>query len=218
LRSEAQQVLEPFDFTGLDADASLSRRTALQEMDVAGALIAVRPLYRCGVDPDSLLEAKCWSQPLVPVRGRGRREVYWQGLQFDVDWSIHQAPWDLLATLAERAYSLQGADAFDLEGGRRSRLKDRRHRLIRFLPASLNEKIHPAGRGTYKLALRPEEICLLRYAEDERLAELPTGQTQTRPCQPNTPESEAVVASRSWRQRLRLLPKLKIRAICVIIT
>jgi len=126
---------------------------------------------------DSSLEAKCRSQPLVLVMGRGRREVYWQGQRLDVDWSIHQAPWDLLATLAERACSLQGADTFDLEGGRRSRLKDRRHRLIRFLPASLNEKIHPAGRGTYKLALRPEEICLLQYAEAERLAELPTCRT-----------------------------------------
>ena len=66
-------------------------------------------------------------------------------------------------------------------------MKDRRHRLIRFLPASLNEKIQPAGRGTYKLALRPEEICLLQYAEEERLAELPTGQTQTRPSQSNRP-------------------------------
>jgi hypothetical protein len=147
----------------------------------------VRPLYRHGADSDCLLEAKCRSQPLVMVMGRGRREVYWQGQRLDVDWSIHQAPWDLLAILAERACSLQGADRFDLEGGRRSRLKDRRHRLIRFLPASLNEKIHPAGRGTYKLALRPEEICLLQYAEEERLAELPTGQTQTRSCQPNAP-------------------------------
>jgi len=144
---------------------------------VAGALIDVRPLYRGSADPDSLLEAKCRSQPLVLVMGRGRREVYWQGQRLDVDWSIHQAPWDLLATLAERACSLQGADTFDLEGGRRSRLKDRRHRLMQFLPASLNEKIHPAGRGTYKLALRPEEICLLQYAEAERLAELPTCRT-----------------------------------------
>jgi len=154
---------------------------------VAGALLDVRPLYRHGANPDSLLEAKCRSQPLVLVMGRGRREVYWQGQRLDVDWSIHQAPWDLLATLAERACSLQGADTFDLEGSRRSRLKDRRHRLIQFLPASLNEKIQPAGRGTYKLALRPQEICLLQYAEEERLAELPTGPTQTRPSQSNTP-------------------------------
>jgi len=52
-------------------------------------------------------------------------------------------------------------------------LKDRRYRLKQMLPGPLDAKILCAGRGTYKLDLGPNEVCLLHYAEDERLAEVP---------------------------------------------
>jgi len=83
---------------------------------VAAALLDLGPMYRAGVDPEALVEAKCRAHALVLVMGRGRREAYWQGERLDVDWSVYQAPWDLLTTLAERVRSVQGIDAFDLEG------------------------------------------------------------------------------------------------------
>jgi hypothetical protein len=139
---------------------------------VVAALLDVGPLYRQGVDLEAVIEAKSRSHPLVVIMGRGRRAVYWCGQLVEVDWCAHPALWDFLALLAEGAKSGQGTDSFDLAGAAPRSLKDRRSRLKGLLPASLNEKICPAGRGTYTLCLGADEVCMLHYQEEERLGEV----------------------------------------------
>jgi hypothetical protein len=138
----------------------------------ATALINLTAMYRIHVGPDTVLETKRRAFPLVVVTGPGRREVHWHGQLLDVDWVANNAPWDLLAALVERVKSAQGADAIDLKLAIRGSLKDRRYRLKSLLPADLDDKVVPAGRGTYRLDLRPEEVCLLRFEDDERLTEI----------------------------------------------
>jgi hypothetical protein len=145
---------------------------------IATALFDIAPLFRERPDATTVLEEKCRSHALVVVMGRGRREVYWQGELVDVDWCGQRAPWDLLAALVESATSAQGADAFTLGDETRGALKDRRHRLKKLLPQSLDDAIQPAGRATYKLALGPEAICLLRYEEDKQFVEWRGGQAR----------------------------------------
>ena len=143
---------------------------------IAAALLDVAPLYRAGADPATLVAARCRSHRLVVVTGRGRREVNWRGQPVAADWFVYQAPWDLLAALVEGCLGGQGVDGFDvLPDGARGSLKDRRSRLKKLVPAELDEAIRPAGRGTYQLALPPDEICLLAYEDDERFVEIPGG-------------------------------------------
>lgn len=139
---------------------------------VAAALVNVTEIYRKNVDPEALVEAKCRLFPLVLVTGQGRREVYWQGCCLEVDWFTSNAQWDLLTAMVERVKSAQGADEIDLKLAIHGSMKDRRHRLKSCLPANLNEKIESVGRGTYRLALRAEEVCLLRFDNDEQLVEV----------------------------------------------
>jgi hypothetical protein len=139
---------------------------------LAAALINVSGMFRKDVDLDAVVKAKCQSCALVIVTGPGRRDVYWKGHLLKVDWVSHNGSWDLLAALVERVKSAQGADAVDLKLAIKGSLKDRRHRLKQLLPADLDEEIQPAGRGTYRLALQPEKVCLLRFEDDERLTEV----------------------------------------------
>lgn len=139
---------------------------------VAGALVDVAPMYREGLEPTVMIAAKARFHQLVVVMGTGRREVYWQGQLLEVDWFTQDAPWDLFAALVERVKSAQGADAFDAKGGLSGSLKDRRHRLKKLLPPGLDEAIRSAGQGTYKLSLPAKDVCLLRYEDFERLAEV----------------------------------------------
>lgn len=134
-------------------------------------LLDVATMYRTGLDSATIIAAKCRSHPLVLVTGTGRREAYWRGKLINVDWSLHSALWEFFAALAERATSRQGADMIDLTESIRGSMKDRRSRIKSLLPADLNEKIKPAGRGTYKLALEPREVCVLEYQGHESLTQ-----------------------------------------------
>ena len=148
---------------------------------VAAVLLDMAPLYRTDEDPTAMLEARYRSHRLVLVMGRGRREVYWQGQLVEVDWFVQKAPWDLLAALVEGVRSGRGVDTIDVLGEEaRGSLKDRRSRLKRLVPTRLDEAIGPAGRGAYKLNLRPEEVCLLEYEGAERLAECYGGAAEDR--------------------------------------
>jgi hypothetical protein len=139
---------------------------------IAAALIDVTDMYRHEIEPEAVIGEQCQDHALVLVMGPGLRRAYWQGTLIDQDWTNQTMPWDLLCTLAEHAKTERGVDAMvSQEGDRGGSLKDRRHRLKNLLPADLNERIQPAGRGTYRLALAAHEICVLQYEDNERLVE-----------------------------------------------
>lgn len=139
---------------------------------VAAALLEVTPFYRSSPSAEDILAEKVCAHALVVVMGRVQQKVHWYGNLVNTDWSTQRAQWDFFTTLVERAKTGQGVDASNLSGDAPTRLKDRRSRLKTLLPEDLDARIRVAGRGTYKLNLRPEEICLLQYQEDERLVEL----------------------------------------------
>jgi hypothetical protein len=151
--------------------------------EVAAALVEIGPMYRTEIDIQAIAEDKIRSHRLVLIEGPGQRAVYWEGEQVEADWFRQAAQWELLTVLVEGAKFARGVDAFDLPGKDRESLptgrglKDRRCRLKQLLPASLNQQIHSAGRGTYRLVLRPEEVCLLRPVEQERLMEVRAGES-----------------------------------------
>jgi hypothetical protein len=139
---------------------------------IAAALLDVGSSYRAAVDVESLIEEKRRLHTLVVVIGAGRREVHWRGERIECEWTTQEGPWIFLSTLAERAKSRLGIDAFTNGDKGPSPLKDWRYRLKKLLPATLNEQIKPAGQGTYKLALRPDEVCILGFEESERVVEV----------------------------------------------
>ena len=149
------------------------RRDASVAEQIAAALTEFAGMYRRPFEPEELIEQKRQSHALVLVMGRGSRAVYWRDDLVAQDWSVHATPWDLLCVLAEQSKTGQGVD-WVLWRDRHDRgpLKDRRYRLKKLIPADLNQKIKSAGQGTYQLDLRPEEICLLHYEDNERLVEL----------------------------------------------
>ena len=139
---------------------------------VAAALVDVAPLYGDELDPQVMIEAKCETHRLVLVNGVGRREVYWGNTLLTADWVANKGPWELLVALVDRAKSKQGADGTIMQDTVPGSLKDFRSRLKKLLPPDFNERIKPAGRGTYRLHLDPGEICSFRFWEDERLEEV----------------------------------------------
>ncbi|NLS97892.1 MAG: hypothetical protein GXX96_37615 [Planctomycetaceae bacterium] len=147
------------------------RRVGLEVTDpVAKSLGQVWPLYRQPIMEEEIIERACREHRLVMVCGVGFRAVYWKGEEVTVDWRNKTLRWEFLLGLAEAAMKKQGVDAFLEKTGRGPKpLKDRKARLKQDLPADLYELIQPAGRGTYKLDLPPEEIGLLEYDEESRL-------------------------------------------------
>lgn len=137
---------------------------------IAAALTEVAPLYRSAEDSEALLQQACARHDLVLVDGAGRREAYWKRQLFGISWLDHQAPWRLLLTLAERLVSGRaGTDGFQIDCS----VKDARSRLKKMIPQELNEHIDAAGKGTYILNLNAEQVCLMRWCEDERLVRWP---------------------------------------------
>ena len=178
---------------------------------VAAALLDVAALYRSAVDIPSLIEAKTRRHPLVVVMGRGRRETYWQGQLVPVDWTVHEAVWQFWSSLVEQVKSGQGVDAFDPDRGGRGSMKDRRHRLKRCLPQSLEQKVRPAGRGTYRLTLSTDEVCLLQFDEEERLSEWEARKGRHGPL-----TVPAVTRARLKIQRIRLHAQRRINIYCCV--
>jgi len=148
-----------------------SRADSVVAERIATALMDIGPIYRSTIDPELLIAEQCRTHRLVVVAGRGRREVFCNGELVNFDWFANNAVWEFLLVLVEAAKSAQGADAFHLGHKGPTTWKDRRHRLG-LLASSLDEWIVSAGKGTYRLTLRPEQICLLEHTDNEFLVEV----------------------------------------------
>lgn len=142
---------------------------------VMAALLDVSDRYRQRVEPKDVIRDACRSHALVLIRGVGVQTVIWKGKEVEFDWTSTRALWDFLVVLTERALEGLAVDShiwrhrkYDTKP---APLKDCKHHLKqrKILPDDLFEKIEPAGRGSYKLDLRPEEICLLQYSDDEQI-------------------------------------------------
>lgn len=143
--------------------------TALVEQ-IAAALTEVAPLYRRVEDSEALLRKSHASHDLVLVDGPGHHEVYWKRQRLDDQCLRQEAPWRLLIALAERLLSGgSGTDGFQIDRS----AKDARYRLKRLIPREMDEHIVAAGEGTYVLDLKAEQVCLLRWCDDERLVPYP---------------------------------------------
>ena len=164
-------------------DTGVPERIAAALLDVAPLVQNVNP-----IDPETEIEKKCQTHELVVVMGPGRREVYWRRLRIDVDWFKRQSSWNLLSSLVESARIGVGTDVVDLDGraveSPKERavcsLKDARHRLKDLIPDSLDQRIKPSGRGTYKLDLPRERVCLLQFEQVDFLAEAGTAKSTRR--------------------------------------
>lgn len=142
---------------------------------VAAALLDVSDRYRQRVEPNEIIQQACRSHALVLVCGVGVQTIVWKSKNVKYDWTSNRALWEFLVVLTERALEGLAVDSHLWRHRKYDKkpapLKDCKHRLKnrKILPQDLFEKIKPAGRGSYKLDLRPEEICLLQYSEDEQI-------------------------------------------------
>ena len=103
----------------------------------------------------------------------GARQAFWKGKRIPAAWTDHAALWDFLWTIAERALKLQGMDGFaSNDEERAAALKDRKHRLGKIVPRDLFEKIRPVGRGTYRLEIPPDDICLIQNRDQDSFVAL----------------------------------------------
>lgn len=128
---------------------------------IAAALTEAAGLYRSQEDQEERIRELSMRYSLLIVEGPGKRDAYWNGELVVAEWQKHEKPWSLLLAMAERQLLGRGADVFDANCS----AKDARHRLKQLIPDDLNEKIVPAGRGTYKLELKTGEVYILQCRE-----------------------------------------------------
>ena len=137
---------------------AVNRQVLAIPEQIAAALTEAASLYRSPEDQEDRIRELSLRHSLLIVEGPGRREAYWNGEVLDADWQKHEKPWSLLLALAERQLLGRGADGLDANCS----AKDARHRLKQLIPDDLNRKIAPAGRGTYKLELGTDDVCILQ--------------------------------------------------------
>ena len=161
------------------------RVTRRQEWDVperaAAALIDIAEIAR-RQPPDELIEEMKATKRLVLIEEqrqgffdgtaieRNDQRVFWHGRD--------DLMWELLWTLADRAGVRRSVDCYCLSNRKAQEpreppslqaVKDRRSELKKLIVPELNQLIEGAGRGTYRLRLEPEDICLLGWFNAERL-------------------------------------------------
>jgi hypothetical protein len=150
-------------------DAIENRQNFALAEQIAASIAECASIYHSNQDAEEILRQALVEYRLVLVEGPGRREAYWRGLAVGDRWSRQNACWQFLVAVAEAAKSKTGVDAFDLN----SAVKDARGRIKRSIPPELDSLILPGGRGTYVLDLDPEQICILRFEAEDRLAAQP---------------------------------------------
>jgi hypothetical protein len=98
------------------------------------------------------------------------QSVFWHGRD--------DLMWELLWTLADRAIVRRSVDCHCLSNRKAQiaqeppsvqAVKDRRSDLKKLIIPELNKLIVDAGRGTYRLELDPDDVCLLGWFNEERL-------------------------------------------------
>lgn len=151
----------------------------------AAALVDIADIA-CRQSPDDLIDEKRRSKRLVLIEEE--RRGYFDGEPIeasngDDNWhGTGNFCWELLWVLAERAQTKQSVDAMHLSNHKNRKpptvqaVKDRRSGLKKRIVTALNDSIIQAGRGTYRLDLPADEICLLGWFSEDRLGVLcPSG-------------------------------------------
>ena len=161
------------------------RVTRRQEWDVperaAAAMIDIAEIVR-RQPPDELIEEMKATKRLVLIEEQ--RQGFFDGMAIEMNdqgalWhGRDDLMWELLWTLADRARVRRSVDC-DCLSNRKAQevqeppsvqaVKDRRYGLKKLIVPELNQLIVDAGRGTYRLKLDPEDICLLGWFSTERL-------------------------------------------------
>ncbi len=137
---------------------------------IAAALADVAPFCGEPITPEETATKACRAHRFVLVSGVGVRLLYWEGKKLPGDWTNKTPRWEFLWGLAAAALQGCGVDAWIRKAGRKpTSLKDHKNRIQGDLPSELYALIRAAGRGTYKLDLPAESICLLQYDEQSRL-------------------------------------------------
>jgi hypothetical protein len=156
-----------------------------EEWDVperaAAALVDIADIVR-HQPPDEVIEEMKATKRLVLIEEQrqgfldgapietGEQRVLWHGRD--------DLMWELLWTLADRAMSRRSVDCYCLSNRKAQEaqeppsvqaVKDRRSDLKKLIVSELNELIVDAGRGTYRLELDPDDICLLGWFNEEKL-------------------------------------------------
>lgn len=176
----------------------------------ASALVEIAAAMRQPLSPEDVIAEKRSTKRLVLIEEE--RNGYFDGEAIDKDtgamWhgrdSLH---WELLWTLAELAQLRKNVDAYQLSNPKADRsqsapsssaIKNRRSDLKKLLIPKLNARILEAGRGTYRLDLEPDDICLLGWFSEDRLGVLaPADPRPTHAGRPHVKFSSSGVAYRT---------------------
>lgn len=150
----------------------------------ATALVDIAELVRRPQAPEDVVEEMKATHRLVLIEDQ--REGFFNGQSIDrsdeTKWHGASPHWEMLWTLADRARLKKSVDCYCLSNTRTTKekqppshqaVKDRRSELKKLIVSELNDLILDAGPGTYRLALEPDEICLLGWFQEERLEVLP---------------------------------------------
>ncbi len=156
-----------------------------QEWDIperaATALLDITDLVR-HQPPDELIEEMKATKRLVLIEEQ--RQAFFDGAPVEANPKLaawhgrDDLMWELLWTLADRAMVRRNVDCYCLSNRKAQKhqeppsaqaVKDRRSELKKLITPKLNSLIVDAGRGTYRLELEPEDICLLGWFNDERI-------------------------------------------------
>jgi hypothetical protein len=138
----------------------LTRDVAMPDR-IASALGDLRQLYMDGPPDLSAKEEAIASGGLVLVADP--REVYWEGKKIDVQWARYQTRWQLLWSLAQRAFRGAAVGDLDLDDHPKSAsfLGTSWGRLKTLLPTSLRKLVLPGtSKQTYRLHLEAHRIHL----------------------------------------------------------
>jgi len=93
------------------------------------------------------------------------RELFWEHEKVEISWEAKPAVWNYLLTLADGAAKVEIVDRLSLgkekEPDYLSKMKSLLKRTSGF-PPSLVDCIRPAGRGSQRLTVSPDQIVIVR--------------------------------------------------------
>jgi hypothetical protein len=153
-------------------------RAAVEIMFALGGLD--QPLYRWLLSelgevesPDTEVDRAVATGALVLIEGQS--DAYWDGSKIPCEWYRFPQLWGFLVSAAKAAKRREVIDRFSL-GKRESaeKLKHRKYHLTRLdgFPPSLAKLLRSAGKGTYRLNLKPDQIRVFEQVGADECREL----------------------------------------------
>jgi len=151
----------------------------------AAALIDIADIVR-RQPPEEIIEEMKANRRLVLIEEQ--RQGFFDGRPIEANEPIaiwhgrHELMWELLWTLADRTLIRRSVDCYCLTNRKAQEaneppstqaVKDRRSGLKKLIVSELNDLIVDAGRGTYRLNLEPDDVCLLGWFNEDTLNVLP---------------------------------------------